>query len=98
MFEAECQALHDLNNCHSIRVPKPIGSGVANKQSFIVMEYIDLVGRADEVLLGQQLATLHLNTKPKFGYSMDNTIGSTPQLNQVEGNWVQFWQKFRLGH
>jgi fructosamine-3-kinase len=28
---------------------------------------------------------------------MDNTIGSTPQHNNRESNWVRFWQKQRLG-
>ncbi|MFV2032868.1 MAG: fructosamine kinase family protein [Gammaproteobacteria bacterium] len=97
MFEAELQGLDEILHSDSIRVPRPIGCGIAGEQAFIVMEYIELTGRANEVELARRLAAMHRYTGEQFGFAIDNTIGSSPQPNRYDSNWVEFWQQQRLG-
>ena len=48
--------------------------------------------------MGTQLARLHKIEQPFFGWVRDNCIGSTPQPNPRNDNWVQFYQQHRLQH
>jgi len=99
MFEAEFQGLSDIEQSHSINVPKPICTGVAEDSAFIVLENLNLrlSNQAGMVKMGQQLAAMHLTQQPHFGWSRDNTIGSTLQVNSQSQNWLEFWQTNRLG-
>ncbi len=45
---------------------------------------------------GRQLAKLHQNTSPKFGFDHDNYIGSTPQMNKWEDDGYEFFIEHRL--
>lgn len=98
MFEAESAGLHELTLSHSVKVPKPIVFGVSAQQAFIVLDYISLKSKnaQSDRLLGQQLAILHQQIQPYFGWQQDNTIGSTPQLNAIKKNWIDFWREQRL--
>ena len=99
MFAAEHKGLQELSDTNTIRVPKPLCSGIAANKAYLVMEYIEMTSReADPVQLGQQLAAMHKATRDQFGYEIDNTIGSTLQINTPEKDWAVFWQKHRLGY
>ena len=50
-----------------------------------------------QALAGQQLAAMHRSQADNFGWHRDNTIGSTPQVNQQEHDWQRFWREHRLG-
>jgi len=99
MFEAECAGLYELALANTLKVPSPVVFGVAGQQAFLVIDYIQLKAKTAQAdsLLGQQLAMLHQQIKPYFGWQQDNTIGSTAQLNQAEQHWVGFWREQRLG-
>ena len=102
MFEAEAAGLKEMAASQTVRVPEPVCSGCFDQQCFIVLEYLELGGSADMVLFGQQLAAMHRHTKDCFGWHIDNTIGSTPQLNTLTPDasiesWIAFWRKHRLG-
>lgn len=99
MFEAECAGLHELASAKTVKVPNPVVVGVAAQQAFLVLDYIPLKSKNAQAdsLLGRQLAILHQQTKPYFGWQQDNTIGSTAQLNPAKYNWVDFWRVQRLG-
>ncbi|MGH8727211.1 MAG: fructosamine kinase family protein [Burkholderiales bacterium] len=97
MFEAEAAGLEEIARTHTVRVPQPICCGVEASQAFLVLEYIELGSRGDSSLLGTQLAQLHKPTSDKFGWSRDNTIGSTPQINMQSDDWIEFWRERRLG-
>jgi protein-ribulosamine 3-kinase len=97
MFDAEVDALHALAATHSVRVPQAIASGTAAGQAFLVLEHLDLRGNGDAALLGEQLAQLHRVTQTRFGWAHDNWIGSTPQPNGRQLDWVAFWREQRLG-
>jgi protein-ribulosamine 3-kinase len=98
MFEAEMHGLNEIRRSDSIRCPYPIACGVTGQFAFIVMEFLDLSGHRDEALFAQQLASLHLCQRQQFGYPIDNTIGTSPQLNTFDSSWVGFWQQQRLGY
>jgi fructosamine-3-kinase len=97
MFEAESAGLAEMAATKSIRVPVPICTGVAGRDSFIAMEHLELGGRGDAAAAGRQLAAMHRATRERFGWDRDNTIGSTPQRNTEHHDWVSFWAEQRLG-
>lgn len=101
MFEAEAEGLQALAQTGCIRIPAPLCHGVAGRHAYLVMEYITLgeTGRPEQ--LGEALAALH-HAPPTggwqgYGWHRDNTIGSTPQINTHEHDWVRFWVEHRLG-
>ncbi len=97
MFDAEAAGLAELARADAVRVPQPICTGADGRQSFIVMEYIPLGGRGGLDVFGGQFAKLHRYTGDRYGWSRDNTIGSTPQINTPTEDWAAFWQQQRLG-
>lgn len=97
MFEAEAEGLLEMADSNTVRVPRPVCYGEHGSQCYLVMEYLELAGRADMPLLGQQLAAMHAVTRTQFGWRIDNTIGSTPQPNQLTDDWITFWRQQRLG-
>jgi protein-ribulosamine 3-kinase len=98
MFEAEAEGLHEIAASNSVRVPHPICSGTHGGQSYLVLEYLDFgcVSAKSDALLGRQLAAMHRVTHALFGWRRDNTIGSTPQINNEETDWVDFYREHRL--
>ncbi|MCF7989325.1 MAG: fructosamine kinase family protein [Thiohalocapsa sp.] len=97
MFEAERDGLSAMAETGSIRVPRPLCTGVSGSQAFIAMEYIPLGGRSAAVRAGAELAAMHRAASDRFGWHRDNTIGSTPQPNDRSADWVEFWRRHRLG-
>ncbi|MGR9072508.1 MAG: fructosamine kinase family protein [Gammaproteobacteria bacterium] len=98
MFEAEYEGLKEISDSRAVRVPRPAACGEIEDRSYLVMEMIKLSSgnrRSDESL-GSNLARMHQSRKPYFGWSRDNTIGSTPQMNEADDNWVVFWREKRL--
>ncbi len=100
MFEAEAAGLDELAGARAIRVPRPLITGTVGDRAFIVMEYIEMgrgSGRA-MAAAGEQLAALHRHSAATFGWTRDNTIGSTHQPNDPDPDWVNFWRTRRLGY
>jgi len=98
MFQAEMYGLDEIQRSNSIRAPRAIACGITAEHAFIVMEYLELSGKPDSMRMAQQLATMHQCTQDQFGLAIDNTIGSTPQANELAPDWVCFWQQRRLGY
>jgi fructosamine-3-kinase len=99
MFAAEAEGLKEIAQTRSVRVPLPVCSGAVGGSAFLVLEHLKLDG-ADAhslELLGRELAQLHRATQKQFGWRLDNTIGSTPQINTPGADWVEFWREHRLG-
>lgn len=97
MFAAEAAGLKAIAATHTLRVPLPVAYGTAGAHSFLVLEYLELNSRGNAHLLGEQLAALHRCTSKQFGFAQDNSIGTTPQPNGWEDNWITFWREQRLG-
>jgi fructosamine-3-kinase len=109
MFEAEVLELKQICNTKTIRVPQPICFGTEGNFAYIVLEWIDLGGRGNNQAwaeMGQKLAALHKYQPPHsnssinnhFGWDINNTIGSTPQINNWTNNWAEFWAEYRIGY
>ncbi len=100
MFEAEAEGLREIDAAGGVRVPRPVCTGTHGGHAFLVLEYLDLGGRADAAAaerLGRGLAAVHGAVGTRFGWHRDNTIGSTPQENAPADDWVGFWRERRLG-
>ncbi|NOQ77322.1 MAG: phosphotransferase [Methylococcaceae bacterium] len=99
MFEAEAQGLEEMRALNCVRIPEVICYGKDSNHSYLVLEYIKLGSLQGNVgrLLGKQLAKLHSHSQAYFGWDINNTIGSTPQHNNREHDWLTFWQQHRLG-
>jgi len=100
MFAAEAEALQALQAAGAVRVPAPICWGTAGSTAYLVLEYLELGrdGASSAERLGMQLAQLHRHTRQHYGWHRDNTIGSTPQINTADHDWLHFWRERRLGY
>lgn len=97
LFETEYEALQLLSAADVINVPKP----VAYADDFIVMEVFNQGTQAKDwqEQMGRRLAQLHLTTKKeKYGFSKDNYLGTTRQINDWQNSWLTFWREQRLGY
>ncbi len=100
MFAAEFAGLNEIAASATLRVPQPLCFGQAGGTAYIVLEYLPLTRRHDDrgmVFLARQLAAMHRIHGQHFGWYRDNTIGSTPQVNTANDNWLEFWRDRRLG-
>ncbi|OCQ92210.1 hypothetical protein BCD67_04470 [Oscillatoriales cyanobacterium USR001] len=108
MFEAEALGLQQMYDTKTIRVPQPICFGNEGNYAYIVLEWLDLGGRGNNQAweeMGQNLAAMHKYNSPGFplpingfGWDINNTIGSTPQINTWTANWAEFWAEYRIGY
>jgi len=106
MFQKEAHGLGLLRDTHAIRVPQVLAEceNRAGVPAFILLEWIESppgqrAPRQDQ--LGEQLARLHQEgvspqQPPAYGLDRDNYIGSTPQTNGWELDWLQFFREKRL--
>ncbi|KAJ8467736.1 hypothetical protein OPV22_030288 [Ensete ventricosum] len=102
MFEAEALGLSAMYATQSICVPMPFKVGpLPTGGSFIIMEFIEFgPSRGSQSVLGRKLAEMHQAGKSSkgFGFDIDNTIGSTPQINSWSSDWIEFFSEHRLGY
>ncbi|XP_021904502.1 protein-ribulosamine 3-kinase, chloroplastic, partial [Carica papaya] len=102
MFEAEALGLSAMYDTGTIRVPKPLKVGpLPTGGSYIIMEFIEFgASRGTQPSLGRKLAEMHKAGKSEkgFGFYVNNTIGSTPQINTWSSDWIQFYGEHRLGY
>jgi fructosamine-3-kinase len=98
MFEAEAAGLEELRRAQAVRVPRVMSVGTSAGKAWLALEWIQSGAptRATDAVLGEQLARQHRSTQPAFGWSRNNTIGSTAQLNDWDDNWVTFFRDRRL--
>jgi fructosamine-3-kinase len=97
MFVAEAAGLDTISATGTLRVPQPIAQGIADTQSYLILEYLELYSRGHARLLGEQLAEMHRCKGRAFGFAEDNFIGTTSQSNTWTEDWVTFWREQRLG-
>lgn len=100
MFQAEALALRQMAATQTIRVPQPIGVGVSDRSSYIVLEWLEFGrgGTQSWTQMGRDLAALHRATgSDQFGWDQNNTIGSTPQVNTWTSDWADFFAEHRIG-
>ncbi|WP_299286635.1 fructosamine kinase family protein [uncultured Mucilaginibacter sp.] len=98
MFEQEAEGLEAIRKTKTVAVPEVIASGHIGYQSFLLLEYIETGSKTPTAmqLLGSQLAQMHQNTAPDFGFENDNYMGSLPQSNKKHESWQSFFVEERL--
>lgn len=107
MFQREAEGLTALGATKTLRVPEVLLwgdlSGEGLVPGFLLLEDIAASDhkpnprtRDFDDLLGKGLAAMHALPAPYFGFSHDNYIGSTPQLNQPMETWADFFRERRL--
>jgi len=79
-----------------LRAPEPFGHGVAGREAYLLLEFLELKGQGDFAMLGRMLAEAHRKAGPRFGWARDNYIGATPQQNGWMDDWADFWRERRL--
>jgi len=96
MFVAEAEGLKALGKADALCIPQPVCWGQDGRQAWLVMDYLEPGGSGDAVALAEGLASMHRVQSARFGWHRDNTIGSTPQINTQESDWLTFWREHRL--
>jgi fructosamine-3-kinase len=99
MFAAEALGLKQIYATKTITVPQAICWGTAANSSYLVLQWLDLGGGSNQswTEMGRQLAAMHrVKTSKDFGWSRNNTIGSTPQINTWMDNWADFFAEQRI--
>ena len=101
MFQAEALGLKQMYATKTITIPQPICWGTVETSSYIVLEWLNL-GRGNNDSwweMGRQLAMMHRQgTAEHYGWEINNTIGSTPQINTWMDNWADFFAEQRIGY
>ncbi|MBI2779356.1 MAG: fructosamine kinase family protein [Gammaproteobacteria bacterium] len=102
MFVAEAAGLRKIGQTQTIHAPEPVCWGTVGDAAYFVQEYLGLRGSnspANMEKLGNKIAQMHRVTAStgQYGWHINNTIGSTPQINTHADNWPAFWRKRRLG-
>jgi fructosamine-3-kinase len=85
-----------LAQSNTIKVPQPVCLGEVGNHQFLVVEYLELGHSGDARALGEKLAQMHQVTHSSYGWYRDNTIGSTPQINDYKYDWAMFFAQNRL--
>lgn len=102
MFQAEANGLKELSKAEQLRVPKVIAFSEyqADVTPFILMEYLPSAQKSDHFfeLFGRGFAQMHQIKQQQYGFFENNFIGSTPQINDLMDNWVDFFREKRLGY
>lgn len=103
MFQCELRGLLLLASTRTVTVPIPYAAVEAeiSHPAFLLLEYLENIGKADSAKLGEQVASLHkIGTSPRvppaFGLDEDNYLGSTLQKNHWTSSWPEFFASCRL--
>ena len=101
MFAAEMLGLEQMYNTNTIRVPQPLCWGTTANSSYIVLEWLEMANGNSKSWqkMGRNLAAMHkISSNRGFGWNMNNTIGSTPQINTWKSDWIEFYIQDRLSY
>jgi len=94
MFKKEAMGLNEIKKTESISVP------VVKKISpnYLLLEYISPGRKISNFWedFGIQFARMHKFHSEEFGFSEDNYIGLTPQINKKHSTWAEFYWENRL--
>jgi protein-ribulosamine 3-kinase len=98
MFEAEARGLGLLAAAGELAVPKVFGSGSADGNLFLVLEFIESRTQSNDFWknFGRGLARLHKFNGNKYGLDHNNYIGSLGQSNNQMEVWEDFFVSQRL--
>lgn len=99
MLRTEARGLAELASAGALRTPFVIGwQALTDQDACLLMEYIPSIpaGPKHHSALGQGLARLHRRTRPAYGWTENNFIGSLPQSNSDHKGAADFLRYERL--
>lgn len=103
MLEAEADGLQALARHGSIRVPQVRALACGEGEVLLALEWLAFASpdAGFGARLGAALAALHAAPcplqAPAFGWTRDNFVGATPQVNARTHDWPAFVAESRLG-
>lgn len=94
----EFKSLQTINNLFADSYPQAIDVITLEQSVLLLMEYraISSVTESAAYQAGRLLAQQHQITFEQFGWDEANFIGSTPQTNQWQQSWPDFFAQSRL--
>lgn len=98
MLETEATGLNLLAASQSIPVASPLAIGESAGFTWLVLNFIES-GQPSQKFwenFGASLARLHRQSNSYFGLDHHNFIGSLPQYNTPDNDWVSFFFNHRL--
>ena len=105
-FTAEASGLQAIASTKAIATPKILCTGTDEGEdvgySFLLLEYIKSGGLRKDywVTFAQSLAAMHKADTSRiingFGFTQDNFIGATEQINTPALKWIDFFRDNRL--
>ena len=98
-FQAEADGLEAIRNTGAIGVPAVIAAGTDGRfGSYLLLEWIEAAPQSRDFweTFGHSLARMHLADAGRFGWTRDNFIGTTPQINATRDSWITFYRDCRL--
>jgi fructosamine-3-kinase len=98
MLESERDALVELAGVGAVRVPRPLACVCSEERAVLAIEWLNLEAPDADAnrALGKGLARLHRHRAEQHGWHRDNTIGTTPQPNAEDADWIRFFRRQRL--
>lgn len=98
MFSTEKKGLQLLDTTQSLIIPKVKDQQDTADYSYLLLEWMDsaAAGASSWEEAGHKLAQLHQHSAPQYGLQYDNYIGSLPQVNTPESDWINFLLIARL--
>ena len=97
MYKAEFLALNLMAEQGVLKIPKPL---YFDENTLILECYVEGKPAHDwQEQMGRGLALIHQATQQeKFGFDVGNFLGTTPQINTWQDDWLNFWRDQRLGY
>ena len=103
MFQAEATALQAIAETKAVRTPGVLAVSASADHSLLLLEWIEAATSHDDAnifheALARDLASLHRVTSMdgRYGWPASNFCGSTPQQNDWNDGWPDFYRDHRL--
>lgn len=93
-FKAEAASLKAIADTNTLKTP----TVYCCSNAFLLLEYLPATQQSENYwqVFAHQLAAMHQHTSHRFGFTMDNFCGGTPQPNSICTNGYDFFIQHRL--
>ena len=98
VLKTEFESLNMINELLPSLYPQALLFDDSRDEAALIMQFhdLDVLKHSDAADAGRALAEQHQMTYPQFGWAKNNYIGTTPQVNEWDTNWVAFFAEQRL--
>jgi fructosamine-3-kinase len=98
VLAAEYQSLVEITRLFPACYPQPVLFRIHQGRAFLIMQFLQLTALSNRTsaLAGQRLAEQHRIMHSRFGWSENNFIGSSQQINDWCDSWPEFFRDCRL--